>query len=408
MKKYSTFLLFWFCFIFSIGQLPSEVQLPTISLDSALNSEIRVNMAVPSSPAFQLLGGEPSNLLRVSNPREFSIAISDFLSNGSVIIPQNFGVDFSPFMVLENGGLIKDHGKGALFRPLRISFGSQSLPNDSLGSINFAQNIALGLQYTYTKSGSSFQGYKNTLIRALQPLTNDYEMRIDSLRKVYYKKRGTNITKFMATASDSEVKKFLDARNAWCDSVYNTLPSRISEMSFGATVTRVKEKFKRDTWNDFRLDGAMAVKLSSPDTLLTVSIDSVPGPDTTVILKEIGFWGTVSFPLFGTNWLQGMVGGNYTFFRLTSISELQSRFSLNSRFYVGSNRLKGFMEAQYNGNQITGINSFLWLLGTEVNFIDGVWINFYAGLSQDIGSKRNRVVTQMNVHLSLPEKFKSN
>ncbi len=408
MKLFSALLLFLVTFGFAIAQPPSETQLPTIPLDSALDSEVRINMAIPSSPAYQLLGGEPSNLLRVSNPREFSIAASDFLSNGSVVIPQNFGVDFSPFMVLENGGLLKDSTKGTLFRPLRISFGSQSLPQDSTGSMNFAQNIALGLQYTYTKSGSSFQGYKNTLRKALQPLTNNYETRTDSLRGVYYKNLGVNITQFMATAPDSAVTKFLDARNAWCDSVYNTLPARLSKESFGATVTSVKEKFKRETWNDFRLDGAMAIKMRSPDTLLTVSIDSISGPDTTVTLNEVGFWGTASFPLFGTNWLQGMVGGNYTLSRLASTMEFQSKYSINSRFYLGSNRLKGFLEAQYSGNQVTDVDSYLISLGTEINFIDGIWINFYAGLAQDIGAKKNRVVTQFNVHFSFPEKFMSN
>lgn len=408
MRKLVTLLSLIACFGYSTAQPPNQIELPGMPLDSALDSEIRVNMAIPSSPAYQILGGEPSNLLRVSNPREFSVAASDFVSNGSLVIPQNFGVDFSPFMVLENGGLLKDSTKGTKFRPLRISFGSESQPNDSTGNMQLAQNVGIGLQYTFTKPGTSFQGYKDVLRKALQPLTNDYETRTDSLRKEYYQKMGVNITQFMATAPDSAVTKLLDARNAWADSVYNTLPSRISKESFGVTVANVKKKFKRDTWNDFRVDVATAILLNSPDTLLTVSTDSLRGPDTTVTLQEVGFWGTVSFPLLGTNWLQGMAGGNYTMTRSTTADEFKSVYSLSARLYLGSNRLKGFIEGQYKGNQVTDLNSYLVTIGTELNVIDGIWLNFYAGLSQDVGAERNRIVTQFNLHFSLPERFSSN
>lgn len=407
MKIFTTLLIGLLSLGFVRAQTPTDISIPTIPLDSALDSELRINMAIPSSPAFQILGGEPSNLLRVSNPKEFSLAISDFFSNGSVVIPQNFGVDFSPYMVLENGGLLSDTSKASWLRPLRISMGTKASEQDSLGISKFAEDISIGLQYTYTKPGSSFQGYKNKLRNALQPMTNDYESRVDSLRKVYYRKKGINITQVMATLSDDSLVKFLDVRNAWTDSVYNTLPSRISGKTFDVAVSDIKTQFKREAWNDFRIDLASAIKLTSPDTLLTVSLDSIETADTTVTFEELGVWGTVSFPLFGTNWIQGMAGGNYTLARVSN-ADFKSIYSLSTRFYVGTNRLKGFFEAQYSGNEIVDVQSYLWSLGAEINFIDGIWLNFYAGLSQDIGAAKNRVVTQFNLHFTLPESFNLN
>ena len=406
MKKY--FLLITFAFLgLSLTYAQTPEQISTIPLDSALDSEVRVNMAIPTTPAFQVLGGNPSNLMRVSNPREFSLAVSDFFSNGSVVVPRNFGVEFSPYMVLENGGLFKDTMKAQWARPLRVSLGTKMSDPDTVNPTDFTENVGIGLRYTYTKEGSSFQGYKKKLRRQLQPLTDNYEERVDSLRKVFVENHNMNLTTFMATAPDSAVNAFLEARDAWCDSVYGTLPCRISENGFDATVEQVKKQFKREAWNDFQLDFASAIKLTSPDTILTVSLDTLEKADTTITLNSASFWGTVSFPLFGTNWLQVMIGGNYTMTRDTG-TVFKSIYSASSRVYLGSNRLKGFIEGQYSSNQVTDVQNFLGSVGAEINFIDGIWASFYVGLSQELGAARSRAVTQFNLHFALPEKFNLN
>jgi|GEM_PF-3949658 len=380
----------------------------TLPLDSLLNSEMRLNMAIPTNPAYQIIGSEPSSLMRVSNPKEFSVAVSDFFSSGFVIIPQNIGLEFSPVMVLENGGLVSDTNKVECLRPLRFSLGTSSSLSDSTGTGGTFEKIGIGLRYTYTKPGSSFRGYKNKLRAALQPLTNDYESRVDSLRKIYYRKKGVNITQLMATVTKDSLEAFLAGRNQWTDSVYNTLSSSIAAAGFDATVASVKQQFKRDAWNDFRLDLAAAGEFRSPDTIARLSIDSFMVADTVTRFQQFGAWGTVSFPLLGVNWLQGVVGSNYSLARNTVQDDFKGIFTANARFYLGTNRLKAFLEGQYQTNQVTEVESYLWTLGAEINVTDGIWMDFYVGLNQEIGSPKNRVVTQFNLHFTLPEKFNLN
>lgn len=408
MKKVLIFYGFFLIWGTVVAQPGGTIEPATLPLDSLLNSEMRINMAIPSNPAYQIIGSEPSNLLRVSNPKEFSVAVSNFFSDGFVIVPQNIGVEFSPVMILENGGLISDTNKVKCLKPLRLSLGTAAATSDTLGGNGTFEDIGIGLRYTYTKPGSSFQGYKNKLRNALQPLTNDYESRVDSLRKVYYSNLGVNISQLMATLTADSLQQFFAARNLWTDSIYNTLPSKVSAGGFDATVASVKQKFKREAWNDFQVDLAAAIELRSPDTIARLSVDSFMVADSVTRLQKFGVWGTVSFPLLGVNWLQGVTGTNYSLARQTVQEDFKWIFTANARLYIGSNRLKAFLEGQYQDNQMTGISSYLWTLGAELNVTDGIWMNFYAGLNQDIGAKRNRVITHFTLHFTLPERFHLN
>lgn len=376
------------------------------SMDSLLQSEIRVNLAVPSNPAYMALNEQGGNLLRPSNPKEFSVAVSQFFQQGQLILPQNFGLEFSPSMVLRNGNLLKDSAKGECWDPLRISLATAAAPQASSSST--VEQLAIGLHYTYEKSGTSFEGYKQTLRHALQPLTDDYEARVDSLRKVYYRDNGIT-PRVIASLTEDSLAKVITARNVWADSIYTTMGEKtISKGSFDEMVKRVKTKYKRDSWNDFRLDVASAFVIWSPDTLARIGLDSSMIADTLARFQSLSFWGGASFPLFGTNYLQGLVGGNYEIGRTALDSAYKSVLTLNGRLYVGTNRLKGFVEGQYKQDQIIDFNSFLTSLGVEFNLYDGIWVHFFVGLESNLDTQKSRMVSNFNFNLTLPEKFRLN
>ena len=375
-------------------------------MDSLLKSEMRVNLAVPTNPAFMALNDQSGNLLRPSNPQDFTVAVSQFFQQGKVILPQNFGLEFSPSMILRNGNLLKDSAKGECWDPLRISLATAAAQTASVeGSV---EQVAFGLHYTYEKPGTDFQGYKERLRRALQPLTDGYEARASELRLDYNREFGIT-PQVLASLTEDSLSKVIAARNVWVDSVYATEGGKtISEGSFDAVVERVKTKYKREDWNNFRLDLASAFVIWSPDTIAQVSLDTTIVADTLARFQSLSFWGGASFPMFGTNYLQGLVGANYEIGRMALDSVYKSVLTLNGRLFVGSNRLKGFVEGQYKLDQIADRNTFLSSLGVEFNIYDGIWVHFYVGLESNLETQKGRMVSNFNFNLALPEKFKLN
>lgn len=379
---------------------------PPASLDDLLKSEIRVNMAVPTNPAFLALDETGSDLLRPSNPKEFTAAVSQFIQRGKVALPQNFGLEFSPVMILRNGNVLKDSAKGENWDPLRLSLATAAATN--VPNPSQVERVGFGLHYTYEKKGSSFQGYKERLRKALQPYTDDFEIHADSLRKVYNQQMGIT-PQLLATVTNDSLAKIVAARNAWVDSVYTTLGDlTISKGSFDEVVKRVKTQYKREDWNDFRLDFALATVVWSPDTLARFGIDSTTVADSLATFQSFSLWGGVSFPMFGTNYLQGLVGGNFQRGRSGLDSSYQTIMTLNGRLYVGSNRVKGFVEGQYQNNQLTDRVCVLASAGVEFNIYDGIWLHFYLGLEDELGANRTRLVSNFNFNLALPERFKLN
>ena len=322
-----------------------------------------------------------------------------------MVFPCSF-LPISPIMILENGGLIKDSTKVQGLLPLRFSLGTVA-SKDSLIP-NLAERVGMGLHYTFEKKGSSFQGYKETLRRVLQPLTDDYEARVDSLRKVYYRKMGIT-PMVLASVTEDSLAKIVAARNIWADSVYTTLGDKtISKGDFDAAVRATKTKYKRETWNDFRLDLATAIVIRSPDTIARISLDSSMVADTIARLQGANFWTSCSFPMFGTNYLQGLAGMGYAVSRPGVDSAYKSILTLNGRVYVGSNRIKGFVEGQYQMNNMTNVNTMLANVGMEINIYDGIWVHFFVGLSNNLDQGRTRMISNFNFNLALPERFKLN
>ncbi|HCV43785.1 MAG TPA: hypothetical protein DGH68_09905, partial [Bacteroidetes bacterium] len=109
----------------------------------SLQKSFRVDFAIPDAPAFTLLGSEPSNILRPTTVREFSVAFSDFVSNGSSLtIPRTFGVEFSPGLIISGPKLsLTDYRKLDWLYRLRVSAATQRNGNG-----NSSTDMALGVR----------------------------------------------------------------------------------------------------------------------------------------------------------------------------------------------------------------------------------------------------------------------
>jgi hypothetical protein len=103
---------------------------------------------------------------------------------------------------------------------------------------------------------------------------------------------------------------------------------------------------------------------------------------------------------------QLLFGGNIKAYESRFDQKTYFNAFLNSRLYIGTNRIKGFGELQYSYLQFEESNHLLMTLGGEINPIDGIWLEFYAGMERNTDLNINSSVAKFNLRFSIPEKFK--
>jgi len=342
------------------------------ALDSSLVKKFRVDFAVPDLPAFKLLGTEPSNLLRPSTTELLSVITSNFYNGTNLIVPQSFAAEISPMLLINANKLtLQEYDRNTILYSLRLSIGTMR----SEGT-NEAGRLSLGMRVSIIDQGDlkNDKEYREKLYQITADLID-----LDSLYEAEFLR--LNNYDMIQVATDSVKRKRMEA-----------YIERKKGISADDRISQLKNQYKANNWNKQKLDVAYALLGDTPDSLLTK-----------IKFSQHAFWLTYGHPI--SDWGQWLIGGNFMFI---SDSTNYISFALASRVYFGTNRIKGFLEAQYQRDDLLNSNNLLVNLGSELNLFAGIWINFYAGLeSLKYGdeSRKSQITSHFDVRFTLPEKF---
>lgn len=355
MKK----LLIFICFIpyLAYGQVPSD----------SLAKNYKLNFALPDFPAFKALGTEPSNILRPSNTEDFGFVSSEFFNGGNLVIPESFALEVSPALLMSGGRMtLKEYRENNAWKTARFSIGSQ---RDSLN----ASKVALGYRITLINKGDlrkdTSDAYMGKIAKSLEKLT---ALKSDA-RAAYLKEH--NIT----------AAEYFD--NPGCIDMLIAEYVKEKEASIEKEIESIKEAYMEDMWNAKKFDVAVALVGASPDTLFK-----------NVQYNSFSFWSTYATPIFKKRG-QLLLGLYYQHY--SQDEQDFSTISLSSRKYIGSNRLKVFLEEQLAYEQENDKLNLLLNLGAELNLRQGLWIDFNAGYTRDMNNNRSDFVSQFRFRYTI-------
>ena len=110
-------------------------------------------------------------------------------------------------------------------------------------------------------------------------------------------------------------------------------------------------------------------------------------------------WGTLAKGV--SHWGQLLVGLRAGVERAEGEEDYRGSGSIASRFYGGSNRLKGYAEIQ-GSLQEDSKADFLFNSGLEYSPVHWLWADFSAGIESPGGSARSRLVTHFKLKTGVP------
>jgi hypothetical protein len=382
MKPIIKIILSILCF--NVGTIEAQ------DIDSVTLSKMKLNFVVPDLPAFSVLGSEPSNLLRPSTPQAFAMSFSEFYQDKKIQIPKAFALEISPALLLnaKKGPLqLERYIKNQTINSLRISIGSST---DSLLSIS-GRSLAIGARISLINKGDFSIDMLTKIAKELRGFRKNTTEKFLPLFAI---KNGIDTTKLdwedLIFSNEALRKKF----NLELDSSENQI-----QASFLKNIQKIKDDYKKDHWNDEKLDLAFALLSSSPDSLVK-----------NIRFNKIALWLTYAAKT-GKN-SQLLIGANSGYSKnLLDTSKLTLNknyfdISVPVRYLIGTNRVKGFIEAQYSHEGKNKNNKIFMNLGTELNVIDGFWLTFYGGLDYQSITKITSIVSNLKLKITLPEKFK--
>lgn len=365
--------------IFSVYVLCSQ---SILSQNEETIGENKLNFAVPDLPAFKALGSEPSNILRPSTPESFSLIVSQFYNGDNISLPANFAAEIAPWILAKSNKItLAEYHKHDILYSTRVSIGTS---RDSMNKYNFA----VGLRFSIIDKGD----LKNDeeFLKLLFSKLADHLDKKDNLRLQFMHDHNLSF-------ADYEANKEL----------YEIEISKMIQENIDEEIETMKKAYKEVYWNREKLDVAFATVGYSTD-----SIGSNLG------FKSFDGWVSYALPVFRMRDSdkteinspkkyagQLLVGGNVKAYEHRFDNKTYFNAFLNSRLYVGTNRIKGFAELQYSYLQFEESNHLLMTLGGEINPVDGIWLEFYAGMERNTEINMNSSVAKFNLRFSIPEKF---
>jgi hypothetical protein len=357
-------------------------------IDTAMLNRLKLNFVVPDMPAFKALNTDPSNLLRPSTVQALAVNMSSFNSNGKFIIPKAFAIELSPALLLnakKGPQQLKAYAENAVMNSIRISIGSNT---DTTFTLN-GRTLAAGLRISIINKGdpttdTKFHEKVAGLLKTIRTGQLPEAKKAFAAIKNY---EGDDIDLFI-----SENKKEFDKFFAESEKIQDF---------FSNNLKKLKEEYRKEHWNDEKLDLAIALSGFSEDSLVK-----------NARFNNAQLWFTWATPLGKNNKAQLLLGFNTKIFKnlrdtvKSTMNKTYSEIALPVRLLIGTNRVKGFTEVQYSYISDGSINRFYANLGAEVNITDGLWINISGGIDYNSQNKATSFVPQMNVKLTLPENFK--
>ena len=317
----------------------------TLGQISNLIEDFKLDFAVPDNPAFKILGKDPSNIIRPSNLEELTTTASYFRSGSSVVLPESFALELAPDLLLKRKMTLSNYSskKNKFLRSIRISLGTSKASEN-----NGETDLGIGLRFSLINDGDykTEQKYQQKIARLLADDANKRQRLADNFRELY----GYTAQQIAASA------QLREREEAYID-------TRIGDPN--TELEAVNKQFEEDYWNAQKWDLAFATRGISPDSLVN-----------NVELKAFAAWTTYANGI--GSWGQYLIGINYRYDELTP--EENNLLSFNTRLYAGKNRIKGFIEVQYETQDLMDTDAFLLNTGFEINVVGSLWANVSFGV----------------------------
>lgn len=387
MKKLACFVACCALLVPAFGQGP----------DSATLSMLKLNFVVPDMPAFKVLGNEPSNLLRPSTPQAFAVSVSEFYQDRALVLPEDFAVEVTPSLLVNAKAklsqVVRTYSapRNRVLNTFRVSLGTATDSSISASS----RSLALGMRINLINKGDMVtdQVYLQNVVIALG------KFRVDARAELalYAHSQGIDTTTIGWREEFMSDQENMDSFNEHLADVKQSA----GQATFLAKLDSLKQDYKKRNWNATKWDVALACLATSPDSLVE-----------NIRFNKLALWSTWGLRV-GSN-AQLLVGLQAATYKnlLDTVAQTRDDFyreiSLPARFLFGTNRVKGFAEAQYSYTTQAKESSVLLNLGAELSPLNGFWVNLYGGLDTSLpreGNAASAFIASLKVKLTLPERF---
>ena len=321
----------------------------------------RIDLAVPDNPAFNIIGGSSSEILRPSSLREVSVLLGDMFSSNPVS-PKATAFEISPMLLASNPTLDTYAAQRWLYST-RVSFATSTEDNGAR-QLSFGIRISLIDETDLRTNDQLLDAY-----RELADLSNTAQSKcFDEIRN----REDVNADN-MPQLIDSCVRRKIEMQGILVDSIVRAERTRIREAS----------------WNSAILEIGAAGAARSSDSLVANLMSSA-----------YSFWATWAQPVFGPHG-QLLIGLRGASLRGADNTFGEDEAAAALRCYVGSNDFKGFLEFDFLARSgMTPVST--GALGIELNLSNGIWIDGSAGLEKS-GSDATRITGGVNLRLATPE-----
>ena len=399
----------------------------TGTLDSLLHLPDFFRSYAPANPAFQLIDGSPTDVVRPATPQAISAELSDFWTAEGISLPSSFGMQVSPVLMVRQQ-LNKPTDWAQAWQPLGIAVAASRpvatttlYPPTSNSANPFVGNFSVGLQYTLLDEGGEWH-FERQLHSTLSDSRDSLRPHLEAAFVDSVRAKDSSLTSAQIHSTmGREMDRFVDRKSAsWVRSAYK---SRIASARKRWTATK---------WAAQRLNIAAAASWNTSDPTTLVFQDTLVGMQSTdSLLTFPGFtvfrrWqGTLNYalpfprkdpainnkdPHPKAQWGMLMLGVRYggtllddTTSTFTGIDTLtfDSTFSHNvttgafvqnagftARMYVGGHRARTYLEGQliWDSRQSDQVY-YLTSLGLELGLGKGIWLEGFGGIT-NLGQER--------------------
>ena len=411
---YTRYILF-FCMLMEGIPFLTKAQEPSPASEVPTHL-FKLDFSVPDHPASNVMDTHPSTLLKSSEAlKELSILTSNYLANNRITLPQELSIELAPYLLAKGDKItLSDIQKKWWLYNTYLSIGSKRHELSSGDRYDVAVGIkinvldkgdirndpeyldaitALGSEQTDLQRRAETH-FTDSLNQILQEVVPNQQLRPADLKRANNPRlQQFGISEEQRQTLVQEMQKYVDDRLTAYEDIE-------------ATIASLQAEIKNKNWNARRLDVAVAWLATSPDSL-TNNLRS----------SRWAGWITYSEPLGKHGQL--LIGLNLTYHLLDTLVvengvlrtvDQFTSVAIPLRLYLGNNRLKGFAEFQYQYHSIQNTRAPLLNLGTEVNPLKGIWMEFNVGVewlrTQPIKSWNNQSFVHFDLRFTIPEGFR--
>lgn len=316
---------------------------------SMQTKHLRLDLAVPESPAFRIIDDEPAVILRPSDVREIALEAANILVSKG-LLPDKYAVEFAPFMLIAGDALdATTYNKIPFLYRTRISVASKRESDDAPGTL-----ASIGFRFT---------------------IINDGDPRTDNVYRKDLSAIAMKITKAMSAANTTAPTEGV-----------STPTADVSDLV--AEIVEKRAEQRENAWNKPILDLGIAFRGRSADDQLSALMGT-----------GMGLWSAGGFAPFENSHL--IFGFNAMVDRPDSGALDHKLGGAAVRLYYGSSAMK--MSVEGEGKWSDGVKPiYKFALAAEAALSTGFWVD--AGLAYEGGEGApNRFVPKLNIRWAVDE-----